>query len=365
MICHQSCQNFLRSKTRFFSSQISTKSKWKKYLIVAVTLATCGGVLYEKIIGDYANTNPKYLQYMFYPGNLIRDMIKNNHLVIKNIPIKCLNQDICNHAIYINPNCISSIPESFRTDTLRKEVFNKFKYGKYKIESDTQQILLETPLMFIKKNMLHLLSDEEINGLVKHNKSFKYAYDIDNRKKSQLDHIKNNTIKTEHTYEGWDCGFGSCTWCDITDTHHSYKNLPEYLNNNDILSGIPKHFLKKYSLQNMSGLCMNGRQFNEHFGSLNLTKITHDDEKHNDFQLRPGLNVDIKPFDPISTYDGGIFFTHNLKKLGNIYDCGKYHPCFKRKVTIPNDDDVIVMITSNGMKSNKLILGDKVDYNRS
>ena len=197
----------LKSKIRSFCKQIPIPQKWNKYLIIAstLTLSTLGIVLYEKVLGNMSKNNPKYLRYMFCSKDLIKSMIKTDQAVLKDIPVDCLTDDICEYAVSCDPNCIASIPESFRSDELRKSALCGIKYLKCDIEP-ALKILLEKPLMFIEENCLSLLSDEEINNLVDQNETFKHAYTIHNRQVSQFSHIKNNYVKTEHIYEGWDWG---------------------------------------------------------------------------------------------------------------------------------------------------------------
>jgi hypothetical protein len=153
-------------------------------------------------------------------------------------------------------------------------------------------------------------------------------------------------------------------------------DLHKYLENN------PLENIEKYNITMFDGLVLNGYQFNKYFKNLTLTKILNETECHNGYQFQTGLNIDDKNFDPISEYQGGIYFTNCPEKWSFLYDYGKeymipyyesvktpitsikpikkYIILYSRPVTIP--DEALVKIFKHKFKSNMIILGERSLY---
>lgn len=144
---------------------------------------------------------------------------------------------------------------------------------------------------------------------------------------------------------------------------HNNNDLINYLQNNDPFKEISNEILKLCHLNDFEGVCMNGKQFNDHFGHIMLYKITKGNEIHNLFQLKDGLNIDTKPFNKDDEYAGGIHSTNNPEYWSTLYEYWD-QDCFLRDVKIPDTDTTLVCINYNSIKSNKIILGKREPYKR-
>ena len=99
-----------------------------------------------------------------------------------------------------------------------------------------------------------------------------------------------------------------------------------------------------------------GSEFNNLTKDKHFVRLTIEDENHNGFQYKTGLNIDTLPFNPIGNCTpGGLYFCEM-----------KYFPIFLeyndkickkiRSVQIP--DDSLVYIEDNKYKTDKFILGE-------
>jgi len=105
--------------------------------------------------------------------------------VVKDIPIKCFNPDICNYVIDINPDLITSIPEDCRSRDLIQRTMLKLKLSnttREDINPATLEILMKTPELFFESNTLCLLPNETIVTLLEQNAKFKYAHRLNFRR---------------------------------------------------------------------------------------------------------------------------------------------------------------------------------------
>lgn len=110
-------------------------------------------------------------------------------------------------------------------------------------------------------------------------------------------------------------------------------------------------------LNNLIGVTMTGKQFNELFNDIVFYKLTSKSEIHNDFKFVTGLNTDTVPFTTYCTCcPGGIYFT--AKNNLHQWITYKSEPMvYKRLITIP--DDANVHFEKDKLKADKLILGPK------
>ena len=106
---------------------------------------------------------------------------------------------------------------------------------------------------------------------------------------------------------------------------------------------------------------MTGEEFCTYFPNLSkkLVKLTNEEENHNWFQFKTGLNVDSIPFNPIpGCQPGGIYFT-DIDNIARWLDYGKGKMKYCREVTLPSDSRVY--IEENKYKADKMILGERVE----
>jgi len=234
---------------------------------------------------------------------------ERNWDTFKFIPDKYKNQRMCNIAFHYNYNDIEYIPNEFKT---QKMCDNAFTY--YKL------------LKFIPDKFKTLEMCKEI---------IKYC-------PSKSEYIP-TIFRTEEL------------WNEIND---SRKELFYYLPNLLRKEKMTNYLNKQWDdLNELSDLVMNGKEFNELIKNKNIEfyKLTNLDEVHNGFQFMYGENIDNKLFNPLyNCCEGGIYFTE-FKKI-HLWRTGH---TYKRKVTIPNDDNVWVKIEQDKIKATKLFLGEK------
>lgn len=111
---------------------------------------------------------------------------------------------------------------------------------------------------------------------------------------------------------------------------------------------------------------LSGKNFNEMFPNIKLLKLTNNEENHNGFQFKDGLNIDNVPFNP-SNYSslGGLYFVEECYAHHWIHygDMVKMKTMVNiRTVTIP--DDARVYIEYDRLKADKIILGPKTEINK-
>ena len=88
-----------------------------------------------------------------------------------------------------------------------------------------------------------------------------------------------------------------------------------------------------------------------------FVKLTNNDEKHYNYQLKTGLNQDTHRFLPYGLcMPGGLYFT-TIDNINVWYQA--YHKHI-RKVTIP--DDARVYESHASFKADKIVLSEKVKY---
>jgi len=107
-------------------------------------------------------------------------------------------------------------------------------------------------------------------------------------------------------------------------------------------------------LNELRGFNLTGLQFNKLVaGKLKFIKFTNQNENHNGFQFKTGLNVDTVPFTNYSECQaGGIYF---IEKKYMISWAGSH--TWQRTVTIP--DDAQVRIEDSKIKADKIILSER------
>ena len=83
-------------------------------------------------------------------------------------------------------------------------------------------------------------------------------------------------------------------------------------------------------------------------------KLTNNEECHNGYQYKTGLNGLDKEFENDSCIRGGFYFT-DLKNLDKFYDCGVW----LRIVVVPEDAQMVKDESGDKWRANKIILGDR------
>ena len=108
----------------------------------------------------------------------------------------------------------------------------------------------------------------------------------------------------------------------------------------------------------MTSRILSGKEFNEKYTGVRFVKLTNEEENHNDYQFKDGLNIDTVPFyTKLNCYAGGIYFC-KFNNFVNWISYGSKIMYYMRNVIIP--DDALVFEESNGKyKSNKIILSEK------
>jgi hypothetical protein len=113
----------------------------------------------------------------------------------------------------------------------------------------------------------------------------------------------------------------------------------------------------------MEGDTLSGKEFNRVFKGKVFTKLTNEEEEHNGFKFRTGLNEDTVPFNPNGWCSpGGIYFCEygEMPKWLH-YGTNGNMMMYCRNVNIPNDS--MVYIERGKYKANKVILGKRVKIN--
>lgn len=88
-------------------------------------------------------------------------------------------------------------------------------------------------------------------------------------------------------------------------------------------------------------------------------KLTNEKEIHNNFTYKSGVNIDILPFNPTqSSRPGGMYFFSEP----NLYKFMRYvaQPYYIREVSL--DDLSLIYEDGDNFKTNRFILGDRVDW---
>jgi hypothetical protein len=110
-------------------------------------------------------------------------------------------------------------------------------------------------------------------------------------------------------------------------------------------------------MEDYTGKVLNGKEFNKLFIEKKY-KITNEKEIHYGLKYKTGLNEDIVSFNPKgSCKEGGIYFT-NYSNIFKFIDFGNG----VREVIIP--DDALVYIEEYKFKTDKLILKEKILYEK-
>jgi len=105
---------------------------------------------------------------------------------------------------------------------------------------------------------------------------------------------------------------------------------------------------------------LTAKQFNELSAKNNWkwVKLTKENERHNGFQFKTGLNVDTKEFEAEVDCNNGLFFCRDT-------DMGRWAlgHTFIRDVTIPDDSPHTIVVNNSRHKAkvHALVLGEKRD----
>ena len=105
-------------------------------------------------------------------------------------------------------------------------------------------------------------------------------------------------------------------------------------------------------------MSISGSEFKLKYPNTDFYKLTNEDENHNEFQFKDGLNIDSNTFNPTgSCTKGGLYFTeHDKIGLWIIYN--RQNMKYIRKVEIL--DDSKVYIEENKFKADKFILRERI-----
>ena len=109
----------------------------------------------------------------------------------------------------------------------------------------------------------------------------------------------------------------------------------------------------------MIGSIYSGSEFNNLTKDKHFVRLTNENENHNGFQYKTGLNIDIITFNPIGECNpGGLYFCEFLNFPSFLEYNNKICKNI-RKVKIP--DDARIYIENNKYKTNKFILEEAKD----
>ena len=85
-------------------------------------------------------------------------------------------------------------------------------------------------------------------------------------------------------------------------------------------------------------------------------KITNQEECHNRYQYKTGLNILDKPFEKEGSYvPGGLYFT-TLDHIDKFYN----HGIWLRVVIIPDDAQIVKDPSGDRWREDKIILGGEI-----
>lgn len=105
------------------------------------------------------------------------------------------------------------------------------------------------------------------------------------------------------------------------------------------------------------GYELSGKDFNTYNNEL-IVKLTYENENHNGFIFKTGLNIDVNPFVPdCKCTSGGIYCTP-VKHFHRWLSYNGKKCIYMRAVKIPNDARVCV--DRYKLKADKIILGEKI-----
>ena len=101
-------------------------------------------------------------------------------------------------------------------------------------------------------------------------------------------------------------------------------------------------------------MSISGLEFKLKYPNTDFYKLTNEDENHNRFQFKDGLNIDFNTFNPTgSCSKGGLYFTE-YDKISLWINYNFQNMKYIRKVEIL--DDSKVYIEENKFKADKFIL---------
>ena len=99
-----------------------------------------------------------------------------------------------------------------------------------------------------------------------------------------------------------------------------------------------------------------GFEFNKKYPDGKFFKLTNEKENHNGFQFKTGLNVDTQTLNSEITCGNGIYFCY-FYSVRKWFKYGGTEMVYIRKVTIPENANVVEYTVDKKLKSDRLILG--------
>lgn len=115
----------------------------------------------------------------------------------------------------------------------------------------------------------------------------------------------------------------------------------------------------KANIIHFKGMELSGRVFNSMFHHMTFIKLTNENEYHNNFKFKDGMNIDHRQFSPNgSCQAGGIYFTNIDDAWRWIYYSDNVNVMrYMRLVVVPYD--ARVYIDDGKLKADKLILNQR------
>jgi hypothetical protein len=105
-------------------------------------------------------------------------------------------------------------------------------------------------------------------------------------------------------------------------------------------------------------IILSGIEFNNTYPNEKFFKLTNEEENHNGFQFKTGLNIDTNVFDPNIDCGNGIYFCHlNYISTWFSYRHGK-EIVYIREVSIPENATVVEYTVLKKFKTDYIILGE-------
>ncbi len=98
---------------------------------------------------------------------------------------------------------------------------------------------------------------------------------------------------------------------------------------------------------------ISGKEFKSQYPGLKYYKLTTDDENHNGYQFKDGLNIDTNPINTNKCSQGGLYFTEGKK----IYKWLSYNNKIMKYIReVEILDDSIICIEEDKYKTDKFVL---------
>jgi hypothetical protein len=131
-----------------------------------------------------------------------------------------------------------------------------------------------------------------------------------------------------------------------------------------ILSLIPKELITEKVHNECIGTTFTGEEYNKFFDHIPKYKIISENGRnnHNGFNYVPGLNKDVKDFDPNVSCNNGLYFTTVPSNWRGLYECDDtYYGCYIAKVSFRPEARIYIE-GNDKCKADEFILSQFTKY---